>query len=279
MVVDAEAAGCPSCFSCLLSLSRCRGCSCRERTDYPLSVCLLAAARLVYWCIIHIDHAMLVEPFSDKNYAEFVCDLLFSSFLLVLMAVACNTKAFLWFLIQGFVVVICLAVTAGLLEKLPAGASEPLPSNPGYWARWIVQPAVHVLCLCLGMCLSHLCCERAREKRRRSGVIHRLGVEREDTQGLRLVRKEQLVGRIWFRLLVFSLDLICVLRCVDIVYVLNSDAMHAALDALLSALLLVVHFQKNVSSADAYRQYVTQVQEEIAATELEARGPTDRERD
>lgn len=271
VIVDADSASCASCFSCFLGLSRCRGCACRERTDYPLSVCLLAAARLTYWCIIHIDHAMLVEPFSDKNYAEFVCDLLFSSFLLVLMAVACNTKAILWFLIQGFVIVVCFGVTAGLLEKLPAGASAPLPSNPGYWARWIVQPTVHIFFLCLGMCLSHLCCERAREKKRqvRRGAIERLGVEREDTRGLRLVRKEQLVGRIWFRVLVLCLDLICVLRCVDIVYVLNSDAMHAVLDAFLSALLLVVHFQKNVSSMDVYKQYVVQgVEQEIAAAEM-----------
>lgn len=253
-----------SCFACFLRASRCGERHCHERTDYPLTVCLLAAVRLVYWCIIHVEHAMLVEPFSDKNFAEFVCDLLLSSALIVVMSQACNTKAVLWLLIQGFVVVVSVALNADTLERLPGGDAAPLPSNPGYWARWLVQPAVHVLFLCLGMCLSHVCCERTRNGRRAESreVVERFNTGGEDARGLWLVRREQLLGRIWFRVLVLCLDLICVLRCVDILYVLNSDAMHAGLDVFLSALLLMVHFQKKTSSTNVYRQYVDQESEE-----------------
>lgn len=260
-VVDGSVQEAP-CFLCLLGVESGKlCCGCKTRTDYPLMLCILSTLRLLYWCIIHIEHAMIVDPFSDKIYAEFICDLLYASSLIVVMSLACSTKAILWFLLQGFIISVSVALNTGLLEQLSdtVEAASNSSTNPGYWARWIVQPCVHIIMLCIGVCVTHICCAKQKTRSSRSrGVIDRIGVQREDVQGYHLLQREKLHARIAFRVLILLLDFIFILRCVDVLYILNSDTMHALLDIGLTLLLLMLHFQESVDKQSKQTRYLRQ---------------------
>lgn len=276
-VWDGEAGKCDA-FSCLfwcLQSESARGQSCiAGRTDFPIAVSILSVFRLVSWCIIHIEHSMLVEPFSDKVYAEFVCDLLFGSAMLWLMVLACGGRLLLWVPLQVAALVCSFSLRSSFFERFE---SRPPSEEVGSWARWLIQPSVHLLFFCSSVFCAYVCCERAEMMKRRgkTGVQNREAEQESSHRGfMGGAVRERWKARVCFRSLVLMLDLVCLLRGVDVLYVLNSDALHFVLDAALTSLLLVVHFQKNVATffGRAARQYIAQRDEEEIVTTREFGG-------